>query len=111
LMIEAQNSKDKKIKRRCDFEPDDINRKGLTEISGNQIKIQYYQTELQIAGKDSFNSFYLYEMNGGIENDTTFVINEIKNFRTESITKVNFIYKFKKNIQKPELTNYFKRNI
>lgn len=111
LMIEAQKSEVKKIKRRCDFEPDDINRKGLTEISGNKIKIQYYQTEMQIPDKDSFNSFYLYEMNGIIENDTTFIINEIKNFRTESITKVNFIYKFKKNIKKPEIPNYFKKHM
>lgn len=96
LMINAQKSVDKKIKKRCDFNPDDINRKGLTVISGNNIKIQYYQTEMQILNKDSFNSFYLYEMNGIIENDTSFVINEIKNYRTESITKVNFIYKFKK---------------
>ena len=66
---------------------------------------------MQIPDKDSFNSYYLYEMNGIIENDSTFVINEVKNFRTESITKVNYIYKFRKNIQKPEISNYFKKHM
>jgi len=111
LMINAQKSFDKKIKRRCDFEPDYINNKGLTEIQENTIKIQYYRTEMQIPNKDSFNSYYLYEMNGIIKNDTTFVINEIKNYRTNSITKVNYIYKFRKNIQKPEISNYFKKHM
>lgn len=111
LIIKAQKSIDKKIKKRCDFEPKNINRKGLTEISGNNIRIQYYQTEMQIPEKDSFNSFYLYEMNGIIKNDTTFVINKIKNYRTESITEVNLIYRYKKNIQKPEIPNYFKKYI
>ena len=50
-------------------------------------------------------------MNGIIKNDTTFIINEIKNYRTDSIIKVNYIYKFRKNIQKPEISNYFKKHI
>ena len=111
LMIEAQKSKDKKLRRRCDFEPDYINNKGLTEIIGDKIRIQHYQAEMQIPDKDSFNSYYLYEMNGIIKNDTTFVINEIKNYRTDSIIKVNYIYKFRRNIQKPEISNYFKKHM
>jgi hypothetical protein len=66
---------------------------------------------MQIPDKDSFNSYYLYEMNGIIKNDTTFIINEIKNYRTDSIIKVNYIYKFRRNIQKPEISNYFKKHI
>ncbi|MEM0544044.1 hypothetical protein WFZ85_15745 [Flavobacterium sp. j3] len=110
LMVEAQKSNDKKIRRRCDFEPDYINQKGLTEIVGNTIKIQYYQTEMQIPNKDSFNSYYLYEMSGIIENDTTFIINKIKSYRTENTKDVSYIYKFKK-AQKPELQNYFKKHM
>ena len=70
-----------------------------------------YQAEMQIPDKDSFNSYYLYEMNGIIKNDTTIVINEIKNYRTDSIIKVNYIYKFRRNIQKPEISNYFKKHM
>lgn len=111
LIIASQKSEDKKIKGRCDFEPDNVSEKGLTEVIGNKIKIQYYRTEMQIPNKDSFNSYYLYEMNGIVENDSTIIINEIKNYRTESIMKVNFIYKFRKSTQKPELPNYFKKHI
>jgi hypothetical protein len=108
LMIEAQKTKNKKMKRICDFEPNYLDRKGITEIIDNRIRIQYYQSERQIPGKDFFNSYYLHEMNGMIENDTTFVINEIKNYRDKSIEKVNYIYKYRKNAEKPEIPNYFK---
>jgi hypothetical protein len=110
LIINAQKSVDKKVKRRCDFEPDDINRKGITEIDANTIKIQFYQTEMQIPNKDSFNSYYLYEMSGIIENDSTFTITKVKSYRTKKIVDVNYIYKFKK-AQKPQLENYFKKNM
>lgn len=109
LIIEAQKSNDKRIKRNCDFRPNEISGKGLTEILGNKIKIQYYQTEKQIPNKDSFNSYYLYEINGIITNDSTFIINEIKNYRTDSIIKVNYTYKFRQSNVKPELPNYFKK--
>lgn len=112
LLINAQNSSDKQIKKRCDFEPNYINHKGITKIteSDNKIKIQYYQTEMQIPNKDSFNSYYLYEMNGEIKNDSTFVVSEIKNYRTNQIKNVNMVYKYKKS-RKPELINYFKKNM
>jgi hypothetical protein len=50
-------------------------------------------------------------MSGIVQNDTTFIINEIKNYRSESIDKVNYIYKFRKNNQKPEIPNYFKKHM
>ena len=111
LIIEAQKSNDKRIKRNCDFRPNEISGKGLTEILGNKIKIQYYQTEKQIPNKDSFNSYYLYEMNGIIKNDSTFIISEIKNYRNDSIIKVNYTYKFRQSNKKPEILNYFKKNM
>jgi len=112
LLVNAQKSNNKKIKKRCDFEPNYINHKGLTQIieNDNKIKIQYYQTEMQIPNKDSFNSYYLYEMNGEVKNDSTFVIYELKSYRTNKIENVNMVYKFRK-CKKPELTNYFKKNI
>ena len=109
LLVEAQKSNDKKIRKRCDFEPSYINHKGLinlTETNG-KIKIQYYQTEFQIPNKDSFNSYYLYEMNGEVKNDSTFIIYELKNYRANKSEKVNIVYKYY-NSKKPKVTNYFK---
>ena len=47
-------------------------------------------------------------MNGTVKNDTTFVIEELKEYRTKETKKVNFIYKFRKTQAKPVLPNFFK---
>lgn len=112
LMIEAETSNDKKIKNRCDFEPNYIDRKGLTLVSDDKIRIQYYRTERQVPGEDSFNSYYLYEMSGTIPNDSTILITSLKTYRNNSVKPVNYTFKFKRTKSKPVLENYFKkRNI
>jgi hypothetical protein len=109
-MIKAQSSSDNLIRKWCNFDPKYINHKGLTKITktDKRIKIQYYQTESQNLNTDSFNSYYLYEKNGEIVNDSTFIINEIKSYRLNKIEKVNQMYKFRKS-PKPKLNNYFKK--
>ena len=109
-MLEAQNSFDKKIKRSCGFNPNDINAKGLIEVKENNIKMQLYRLEMQNPTKDSFNSAYLYESNGIINSDTSFTLISEKEFRTNKTTNDKYIYKFRETKQKPNVENYFKKN-
>ncbi len=109
-MLEFQNSEDKRTKRICGFEPNDIGNKGLTKINNDSIKIQFYSIEMQKPGKDSFNSAYLYEINGGIKSDSSFVIKSETEFRTNKTTTENTLFRFRQTKQKPNIENYFKKN-
>ncbi|WP_336071042.1 hypothetical protein [Mesoflavibacter sp. CH_XMU1404-2] len=111
LMLESQYSTDKRTKRICGFKPNEIGNKGLAQIEQDSIKIQLYRIEMQNPTKDSFNSAYLYEINGTIESDTSFVIKSEKEFRTNKITVENQIFRFRQTDQKPNIENYFKQNI
>ena len=53
LMLESQNSEDKRTKRICGFEPNDIGNKGLAKVNNDSIRIQFYSIEMQKPGKDS----------------------------------------------------------
>ncbi|KAA5823369.1 hypothetical protein FPF71_11715 [Algibacter amylolyticus] len=110
LMLESQNSIEKRTKRLCSFNPNDIGSKGLIQINKEKIKIQLYRIEMQKPTKDSFNSAYLYELNGTIKSDSSFVINSEKEFRTKDITPKNQVFEFKQIAQKPNVENYFKKN-
>ena len=107
-LLKTQNSTNKRTKRICGFNPDDIGNKGLAKIEDNNIKIQYYLIETQNPKKDSFNSGYLYELNGIIKSDSSFVINSKTEFRTDKITSENTIFHFRETDQKPNIRNYFK---
>ncbi len=111
LMLEAQNSNDKKTIRNCRFYQNDINHKSLVQIKNDEIKIQTYRIEGQIPNKDSFNSAYLWEINGVIKSDSTFVIQSETEFRTNKTTTEMNIFKFRKTNQKPNIENYFKKRI
>lgn len=111
LMLEAQNSKDKRAKRICGFGPNDINHKSLVQIDNDRIKIQTYRIEKQNPEKDSFNSAYLWEINGIVKSDSTFVIKSEKEFRTNELTTEMSVFKFRETEQKPNVENYFKKNI
>ena len=110
LMLKTQNSPEKRTKRICGFKPNDIGRKGLAKIDNDNIKIQFYSIEKQNPTKDSFNSAYLYELNGVITSDSSFVIKTETEFRTNKKTTENQIFKFRESDQKPNIENYFKKN-
>ena len=110
LMLESQNSEDKRTKRICGFEPNDIGNKGLAKVNNDSIRIQFYNIEMQKPGKDSFNSAYLYEINGVIKSDSSFVINSETEFRTNKRTTENTLFRFRQTKQKPNIENYFKKN-
>ena len=109
LMLESQNSVEKRTKRICGFRPDDIGSKGLAQIEKDSIKIQLYRIEMQNPTKDSFNSAYLYELNGIIKSDSSFVIKTETEFRTNEIKSENKIFEFRQTKQKPNIENYFKK--
>lgn len=110
LMLESQNSTKKRTKRICGFSPDDIGSKGLVQIDKDNIKIQFYSIEKQNPKKDSFNSAYLYELNGVITSDSSFVMKNEMEFRTKEITPKNQVFEFRQTEQKPNIQNYFKKN-
>lgn len=110
LMLESQFSTDKKTKRICGFKPNDINQKGLVKIDTDKIIIQTYRIEKQNPQKDSFNSAYLWEINGVIKTDSTFVIHKEKEYRTNKSTTKMSLFKFRETEQKPRIENYFKKN-
>jgi hypothetical protein len=110
LMLESQNSTEKRTKRICGFSPKDIGSKGLVQIDKDKIKIQLYRIEMQNPTKDSFNSAYLYELNGTIKSDSSFVMESEMEFRTKEITPKNQVFQFRQTEQKPNIENYFKKN-
>ncbi len=111
LMLESQNATDKRTKRICGFHPDDIGSKGLVQIDKDKIKIQLYRIEMQKPTKDSFNSAYLYEINGTIESDSSFVIKSEIEYRTKNIKTENQVFKFRQTERKPNIENYFKKKM
>jgi hypothetical protein len=106
LMVSAHNNSNKK--RMCRIDPLDVHHKGLVKIDRDNIKIQFYQLEHQIPGKDSFNSAYLYELNGTVISDSSFTIQSETEFRNNKTTAKTVTYKFKKTENKPNLINYFR---
>lgn len=64
---------------------------------------------MQNPTKDSFNSAYLYESNGIVLSDTTFILKSETEFRTNNTTTENYLYKFRGTKQKPNVENYFKK--
>jgi len=109
LMLKSQFSEEKRTKRICGFESNDIGNKGLVKIDNDKIKIQFYSIEKQRAGSTS-NSAYLYEINGVIKTDTSFAIKSETEFRTNTTTTENSLFKFRPTEQKPNIENYFKKN-
>lgn len=111
LMLESQYSSETRTKRICGFKPDDIGNKGLVQIDKDSIKIQIYRIEMQNPTKDSFNSAYLYELNGIINSDVSFEIKSETEFRTNEKTSENKMFEFRQTERKPNIENYFKKNI
>ncbi|SMG35937.1 hypothetical protein SAMN05661096_02390 [Marivirga sericea] len=111
LMLESQKSEESRIRRICGFEPHDIGNKGVAKISNDSIKIQFYRIEKQKPRIDSFNSAYLYEINGIIKSDSGFVIKNEIEFRTNKTTVENTVFQFRRTEQKPDIDNYFIKNI
>ena len=111
LMLKSQHSTKKRTKRICGFNPDNIGNKGLVQINKDSIKIQFYRIEMQNPTKDSFNSAYLYELNGIIKSDSSFEIKSETEFRTNEKKSENKIFEFRQTEQKPNIENYFKKNI
>jgi len=109
LMLESQNSEIKRTKRMCGFKPNEIGNKGLVKVNNENIKIQFYNTERQRTGSD-FNSAYLYEINGIIKSDSSFVIKSETEFRTNKTTTENTVFRFRQTDQKPNIENYFRKN-
>ena len=109
LMLISQNSVEKRTRRICDFEPNDIGNKGLVKIEKDKIKIQFYKIEMQKPGRDSFNSAYLYEINGTVLSDSTFVVERETEYRTNKTTLENTLFRFRETEQKPNVENYFKK--
>ena len=110
LMLESQNSQINRTKRMCGFKPNDIRNKGLVKIINDSIKIQFYTIEMQKPGKDSFNSAYLYEINGILKSDSSFVIKNEIEYRNSKTTTENTLFEFRETNQKPNIENYFKKN-
>ncbi len=110
LILESQNSKERKIKRICSFKPKDIMNKGLAKIKGDSLKIQFYQIESQNPKMDSYNSAYLYELNGIIKSDSSFVIKSKTRYRNRIKNPENILYKFRQTNNRPKIENYFKKN-
>ena len=110
LMLESQYSEEKRTKRICGFEPDDIGNKGLAKVYNKNIKIQFYRIEMQNASKDFFNSAYLYELNGIIKSDSSFVVKSETEYRINKTTTENTLFRFRETEQKPNVENYFKKN-
>ena len=109
LMLEAQHSDDKKTKRICGFDPKDIVNKGLVKINNDSIKIQTYKIEYSTPTVS--NAAYLYELNGTIQSDSSFVIKSKTRYLTHKETTENSIFRFRQTDQKPNVENYFKKNI
>lgn len=109
ILLKSQNSDENKIKRNCGFEPNDIGSKGLIKIKNDSVKIQTYVIESQLQ-PGSANSAYLYEMNGIINSDSSFVIKSQTRFRNNKTTSDNTLFKFRKTEQKPNIKNYFKEH-
>mgnify|MGYP000004304542 CR=1 FL=1 len=110
LMLEAQNATDKRTKRICGFRPNDIGNKGLVKINNDTIKIQFYGIAKQNLKIDSYNSAYLYELNGIINSDASIVIKSETKYRTNEILAKNLLFTFRKTDKKPNIENYFKKN-
>jgi hypothetical protein len=110
IMLDSQNSEIKRTKRMCGFNPNYIGNKGLVKVNNDNIKIQFYIIEMQNPKKYSFNSAYLYEINGVIKSDSSFVINSETEFRTNKTTTENTLFQFRQTEHKPNVENYFKKN-
>lgn len=109
LMLESQHSTNRRTKRLCGFNPNAIGNKGLVKVNNDSIKIQTYSIEYQ-STPGAGNSAYLYELNGTIQSDSSFVLKSETKFKTKEITSKNSVFRFRKTDQKPNVENYFKKH-
>lgn len=109
LMLESQHATGRRTKRLCGFNPNYIGSKGLAKINNDSIQIQIYRVEYQ-STPGAGNSAYLYELNGTVQSDSSFVLKSKTRFRTNKITSKNSVFRFRKTDQKPNVENYFKKN-
>ena len=100
-------SESDKVFESCKFKENDIDKKGLFQIKNDSIKIQYYQAEPQNENEDSFNSYFLYELNGIILSEEVFHITEKINYRKKTKEKIDFVFSFNKDKNLPIISNYF----
>jgi len=110
LILESQNSEIKRTSRVCSIKPNDIDKKALVKIKNNVITIQFYLAEMQNPNKDSFNSYYLHEMNGFVKSDSSFIITSETQYRYAKTSFENIIFRFRQTLQKPIIMNYFKKH-
>ena len=108
LMLNSQFSKNPRTKKVCNFKPNDISNKGLVKINDGEIKIQFYLVERQNPKKDSFNSYYLYELNGYVITKNSFKITSETNYRNNKTDSTLATYSFKPALVRPNMTNYFR---
>ncbi|CAA0207532.1 hypothetical protein [Tenacibaculum maritimum] len=106
-----KNSNNLKKLKSCGFDEKGIYNKGLYKIdSKGEIKIQYYNLEREKEDKDSFNSYFLYELSGKILNKNEFKITKQKNYRKNKIDNKEIHFYFIPNNNKPEIKNYWIKN-
>ncbi|QSB26513.1 hypothetical protein [Flavobacterium sp. CLA17] len=91
----------------CKIKNNDIDGKGLFTIENDSIKIQYYKAEMKNEKKDSFNDYFLYEFTGYIINNETFRLTKLKNYRKNTIKKIDLVYKFELDENVPNIENKF----
>lgn len=94
----------------CKIKNNDIDGKGLFMIENDSIKIQYYKAEMKNKKKDSFNDYFLYEFTGNIINNETFRLTKLKNYRKNTVKKIDMIYKFELDKNIPNIENQFLDN-
>ena len=75
---------------------------GIYKIEDNKITIQIFY--------NSIGDYYLYEENGIILNDTTFVLKKAKDYQTGKEYKIEKEYHFKKMNNMPKMESYILKN-
>lgn len=91
----------------CKIKNNDADGKGLFIIENDSIKIQYYKAEMKNEKKDSFNDYFLYEFTGCIINNETFRLTKLKNYRKNTIDKIDMIFKFEDDTNVPNVDNQY----
>lgn len=94
----------------CKIKENDIDGKGLFLIENDSIKIQCYRAEMKNNKKDSLNEYFLYEFTGYVINNETFHLIKLKNYNTNTIKKIDLLYKFELDKNVPNINNQFLNN-
>lgn len=91
----------------CKIDENDFDGKGLFFIENDSIILQYYKAEPRDRKNDSFNDYFLYELKGIILNNETLKFSSLKEYRTNSTSTINLIYRFVDDNNVPVIKNKF----